>query len=243
MHCSLPCCSIHGILQAGILEWGAISFSRGSSRPGDRTWVCCIVGRHSAVWASRNCLSLPFWEWLDGVALVMPVSLVHVCKSFFRVTADPVGSVVRRHLVSSRRSHHTSSPISVGWVRITDAPHSCYYVVGSHQSGRYEILAQYGFMFPHLLMTLNMILYFYGCIIFWNCVLKCICVFTCLFSLVGILYRFMIFFFLCFVSILSVHGLPFYPLHDIVYSSVFSFVVCALCILCMKFIPTPRFSG
>ena len=39
MDCSLPGFSIHGILQARILEWVTISFSRGSSRPRDRTWV------------------------------------------------------------------------------------------------------------------------------------------------------------------------------------------------------------
>jgi len=35
MNCSLPGSSVHGISQARILEWGAISFSRGSSQPGD----------------------------------------------------------------------------------------------------------------------------------------------------------------------------------------------------------------
>ena len=38
MDCSPPGSSICGILQARILEWVAISFSRGSSRPRDRTW-------------------------------------------------------------------------------------------------------------------------------------------------------------------------------------------------------------
>ena len=38
MDCSLPGSSVHGILQAIILEWVAISFSRGSSRPRNRTW-------------------------------------------------------------------------------------------------------------------------------------------------------------------------------------------------------------
>ena len=33
MDCSLPGLSVHGILQAGILEWGAVPFSRGSSQP------------------------------------------------------------------------------------------------------------------------------------------------------------------------------------------------------------------
>ena len=45
MDCSLPGSSLHGILQARVLEWVAISFSRGSSRPRDRTWVSCIPGR------------------------------------------------------------------------------------------------------------------------------------------------------------------------------------------------------
>ena len=47
MDCSMPGCSVHGISQAGILEWAAISFSRVSSRPRDRTpvsWVSCITG-------------------------------------------------------------------------------------------------------------------------------------------------------------------------------------------------------
>ena len=47
--CSLPGSSIHGILQAIILEWVAISFSRGSSRPRDRTWVSRVTGRRFTV--------------------------------------------------------------------------------------------------------------------------------------------------------------------------------------------------
>ena len=43
--CSPPGSSVHGILQAGILEWVAISFSRASSRPRDRTQVSRIAGR------------------------------------------------------------------------------------------------------------------------------------------------------------------------------------------------------
>ena len=42
---SPPGFSVHGILQARILEWVAVSFSRGSSRPRDRTWVSCIIER------------------------------------------------------------------------------------------------------------------------------------------------------------------------------------------------------
>ena len=35
MDCNLPCSSVHGILQARVLGWVAISFSRGSSQPKD----------------------------------------------------------------------------------------------------------------------------------------------------------------------------------------------------------------
>ena len=52
--CSLPGCSVHGILQARILEWVAISFSRGSSQPRDQTWVCRIAGRRFTLWATRE---------------------------------------------------------------------------------------------------------------------------------------------------------------------------------------------
>ena len=45
MDCSLPGSSVHGIFQAIVLEWIAISFSRGSSQPWDRTWVSRIVDR------------------------------------------------------------------------------------------------------------------------------------------------------------------------------------------------------
>ena len=44
MDCSPPGSSVHGISQARILEWVAISFSRGSSQPRDRTSVSCIAG-------------------------------------------------------------------------------------------------------------------------------------------------------------------------------------------------------
>ena len=47
--CSLPGFSFHGILQAKILERIAISFSRGSSRPRDRTQVFCIAGRRFTI--------------------------------------------------------------------------------------------------------------------------------------------------------------------------------------------------
>ena len=54
MDCSLPGSSLHGIFQARVLEWVAISFSRGSSRPRDWIQVSSIAGRCFTIWATRE---------------------------------------------------------------------------------------------------------------------------------------------------------------------------------------------
>ena len=54
MDCSLPGFSDHGIFQARVLEWVAISFSRESSQPRDRTRVSRIVGRRFILCATRK---------------------------------------------------------------------------------------------------------------------------------------------------------------------------------------------
>ena len=51
MDCSPPGSSVHGILQARVLKWVAVSFSRGSSQPRDQTQVSCIAGRFFTHWA------------------------------------------------------------------------------------------------------------------------------------------------------------------------------------------------
>ena len=57
MDCSPPGSSVHGIFQARILEWIAISFSRGSSWPRNWTQVSCIAGRFFTDWAMREARS------------------------------------------------------------------------------------------------------------------------------------------------------------------------------------------
>ena len=49
-----PIDSVHGILQAKILECVAFPFSRWSSQPRDQTQVSCIVGRFFTSWATRE---------------------------------------------------------------------------------------------------------------------------------------------------------------------------------------------
>ena len=52
--CSLLGSSVHGILQARILEWIPVLLSRGSSQPRDWTQVSCIVGKFFTIWATRK---------------------------------------------------------------------------------------------------------------------------------------------------------------------------------------------
>ena len=63
MDCSPPGSSVHGLSQARILGWVAISFSRGSSQPRDWTCISCITctGRqilyHWALWKAQSNIS------------------------------------------------------------------------------------------------------------------------------------------------------------------------------------------
>ena len=77
MDCSLPGSSLHGILppwdspsmgfslheilQARVLEWVAIAFSRGSSWPRDWTQVSRIPGRGFNLWATREAPKVDYW--------------------------------------------------------------------------------------------------------------------------------------------------------------------------------------
>ena len=54
MDCSPPGSSLHGIFQARILEWVAVSSCRGSSWPRDGTWISCSTGRFFTVSAARK---------------------------------------------------------------------------------------------------------------------------------------------------------------------------------------------
>ena len=53
MDCSSPGSSVHGISEAKIQEWVAVSFSKGSSPPSDRTHVSCIGRQILYQWATK----------------------------------------------------------------------------------------------------------------------------------------------------------------------------------------------
>ena len=74
MDYSLSGFSIHGVFQARVLEWIAISFSRGSSRPRNQTWVSHIAGRFFTIGATREAPCLPWWRTTCLLDMGMPQS-------------------------------------------------------------------------------------------------------------------------------------------------------------------------
>ena len=81
MDYSPPGSSVRGILQARVLEWVAISFSRGSSHPRDRTHISCLLNRQAGSLplvqpaAAKSLQSCPtLW---DPVGCSPPGSSVH----------------------------------------------------------------------------------------------------------------------------------------------------------------------
>ena len=68
--CSPPGFSVHGKSQARILEWVAISSSRGSSQPRDRTRVSCSANRFFTIRVTREALQY----------LILPYIFVSVPK-------------------------------------------------------------------------------------------------------------------------------------------------------------------
>ena len=70
--CGLPGSSMHGISQTGILEWVAISYSRGSSWPKDWTHISCTgrqIPYHCTTWEAQiNRYNLLYTKWASPVA-------------------------------------------------------------------------------------------------------------------------------------------------------------------------------
>ena len=92
MGCSPPSSSIHGIFQARILEWVAVSFFRGSSWPRSWTWVFCIAGRLFTVWAIRGfqgVLTIKATTRTKFLSLICLFHLFHTMPHIIHVSQSP----------------------------------------------------------------------------------------------------------------------------------------------------------
>ena len=79
MDCKLPGSSVHGIFQARMLEWVAISFSRGSSWSRDQTQVSCIVGTCFTIWVRREAWTLIEMESIYIYIYIYICMYVYMC--------------------------------------------------------------------------------------------------------------------------------------------------------------------
>ena len=87
MECSQSGSSGRGILQARILEWGAISFSRGSFWPRNQTHISCIAGRLFSIWTIREA------KWEQWLKLIL---LTPIWEAAWELNVDR--SMIVRHL-------------------------------------------------------------------------------------------------------------------------------------------------
>ena len=86
MDCSPLGFSVHGILQARILEWVAVSFSKESSQPRDQTQVSRIVGRFFTIWEqSVGCYFL-----LQGIFLTQGLKPLLLCLLHWQMGSLPL---------------------------------------------------------------------------------------------------------------------------------------------------------
>ena len=95
MACGPPGSSVNRILQTRILEWVAISYSRGSSWPRDWTWVSCIVGKFFTIWATRDGLIIIIFNF---IYLVLTGLSLHCCVGF-SLLAESWGYTLLRWLL------------------------------------------------------------------------------------------------------------------------------------------------
>ena len=94
INCSLPGSSVHGMLQARILEWITIPFSKASSQPRNLTYVSCIAGgfcTHRATWEANtyththiynNCIHI-IAIFLYSIHIFAVYALIIFCVSIY----------------------------------------------------------------------------------------------------------------------------------------------------------------
>ena len=100
MDCSLSGSSVYGIFQARVLEWIAISFSRGSSQPRNQTRVSCIAGRRFTIWATREAhiyvyMHIYIAQWFHWVSTLLNDTLVFLLINVKKSRLDSVFKIIQ----------------------------------------------------------------------------------------------------------------------------------------------------
>ena len=101
-----------------LLEWVAISFSRGSSQPRDWTWVSCIAGRFFTDWATREATDL----LISKLFVKVKVKIAQSCPTLCEPMDDKVHGILQARIPESvafpfsRRSSKPRDQIQVSCV-------------------------------------------------------------------------------------------------------------------------------
>ena len=115
MNCrSLPGSSVHGITQARILEWVAISFSRGSSWPRDQTHISCTSRwtlYHWAIWETPTKFSCKTFKMYS--ALNIHILTLHTHSSYDLAKECPEKAIYTHHFLGL---HATSTQDNLAFV-------------------------------------------------------------------------------------------------------------------------------
>ena len=99
MDYSPPGFSVHGILQARILEWVGISFSRGSSQPKDPTHISCVSCTGSSV-QSLSHVRLFVTPWTAARQAFLSITDSGACSNAYPLSQWQVDSLPLSHLGS-----------------------------------------------------------------------------------------------------------------------------------------------
>ena len=108
MDCSLLGSSVHGILQARILEWVAIFFSRESSWPRDQPLISCIADRFFTIWATReapigwnSCIFLQLISQVLSDRMTVTLATVHYFSFFLMQLLKKLNLIKLKKKISS----------------------------------------------------------------------------------------------------------------------------------------------
>ena len=120
MDYSLPGSTVHGISQARILEWVAISFSRGSSWPRDQTHVSCMGGSFTTAPPGKPIISRPFSRYLLPSDHVLEIGVtafqgIHWKSSSYPVIILTSSKVFLPESTSSKRCQRYYVKRGVAW--------------------------------------------------------------------------------------------------------------------------------
>ena len=111
MDCSPPGSSVHELLQARILEWAAIFFSRGFSRPRDQTQVSCTAGRFFTGWVTRETQYLQFITYISEI-IIIKWTCMNSSANLLTGTLLPLKKLPFRHVPTLSSSHNPSAQFS-----------------------------------------------------------------------------------------------------------------------------------